>query len=308
MLDVRRLQFLVELSHRGTIAAVADALHMSPSGISQQLALLEREAGTALLERVGRGVRLTDAGRQLAERGADILAALELAHAELRSGEEPPTGTCRVAAFGSAARALVPSLLDCQRCHPGLRVELVESEPEVAVPGLLSGEFDLVVSEEYPGSTPELPRHVHREVLGTDPLEIVIATSLLGERDLVKEGANLPWALEPVGATSRAWAVQHCLGLGFSPRVQYESYDLELLLLLVHQGAAASILPRLVLPPQRETIKPPSLRSPPAVLTRLDTGWSRRLVSLTRQARERDPSVRAVREALRGGFGIRQSE
>jgi DNA-binding transcriptional LysR family regulator len=308
MLDVRRLQFLVELSNRGTIAAVADALHMSPSGISQQLALLEREAGAALLERVGRGVRLTDAGRQLAERGADILAALELAHAELRSGEEPPTGTCRVAAFGSAARALVPSLLDCQRCHPGLRVELVESEPEVAVPGLLSGEFDLVVSEEYPGSTPELPRHVHREVLGTDPLEIVIATSLLGERDLVKEGANLPWALEPAGATSRAWAVQHCLGLGFSPRVQYESYDLELLLLLVHQGAAASILPRLVLPPQRETIKPPSLRSPPAVLTRLDTGWSRRLVSLTRQARERDPSVRAVREALRGGFGIRQSE
>jgi DNA-binding transcriptional LysR family regulator len=177
-------------------------------------------------------------------------------------------------------------------------VELVESEPEVAVPGLLSGEFDLVVSEEYPGSTPELPRHVHREVLGTDPLEIVIATSLLGERDLVKEGAKLPWALEPVGATSRAWAVQHCLGLGFSPMVQYESYDLELLLLLVHQGAAASILPRLVLPPQRET----------AVLTRLDTGWSRRLVSLTRQARERDPSVRAVRQALRGGFGIRQSE
>jgi DNA-binding transcriptional LysR family regulator len=213
-----------------------------------------------------------------------------------------------VAAFGSAARAFVPSLLDCQRRHPGLRVELVESEPEVAVPGLLSGEFDLVVSEEYPGSTPELPRHVHREVLGSDPLEIVAANSLLGDRDLVKEGANLPWALEPVGATSRSWAVQHCLGLGFSPAVQYESYDLELLLLVVHQGAAASVLPRLVLPAQRETAKPPSLRSPTAVLTRVDTGWSRRLVSLARRARERDPSVRAVREALRGSFGIRQSE
>src|SRR3954447_9357167 len=242
---------------------------MSPSGISQQLALLEREAGTVLLERVGRGVRLTKAGRRLAERGADILAALELAHAELRSGEEPPTGTCRVAAFGSAARALVPSLLDCQRRHPGLRVELVESEPEEAVPALLSGEFDLVVSEEYPGSTPEL-----------------------GGRNLAKTGGNLPWALEPVGAASRAWAVQHCLGLGFSPTVQYESYDLDLLLMVVHQGAAASILPRLVLPPQRET----------AVLTRLDTGWSRTLVSLSRQAREGDPSLRAVRGALRGQF------
>jgi DNA-binding transcriptional LysR family regulator len=296
VLDARRLRFLVELSHRGTIAAVADALHMSPSGISQQLALLEREAGTALLERVGRGVRLTEAGRRLADRGADILAALELAQAELRSGEEPPTGTCRVAAFGSAARALVPALLDCQQRHPGLRVELVESEPEVAVPALVSGEFDLVVSEEYPGSNPRPPRHINREVLGTDPLEIAAATSLLRGLELLKEAGSLPWALEPVGAASRAWAVQHCLGLGFSPAVQYESYDLDLLLLLVHQGAAASILPRLVLPPQRETV----------TLTRLETGWSRTLVSLARQARVRDPSVRAVRDALRGEFQNRQ--
>src|SRR3954471_3082371 len=165
MLDVRRLRFLVELSHRETIAAVADAVHMSPSGISQQLALLEREAGAVLLERVGRGVRLTDAGHRLAERGEEILAALDLAQAELRSGEEPPRGTCRVAAFGSAARALVPALLDCQRRHKGLRVELVESEPEVAVPALLSGGFDLVVSEEYPGADPTPPRRVDREVL-----------------------------------------------------------------------------------------------------------------------------------------------
>ena len=132
-----------------------------------------------------------------------------------------------------------------------------------------------MVSEEYPGSTPELPRHVDREVLGADPLEVVVATSLLGDATLVKEGGNLPWALEPVGAASRAWAVQHCLGLGFSPTVQYESYDLDLLLLLVHQGAAASILPRLVL---RRNGRP--RRS-----TRLDTAWSRTLVSLARQAR-----------------------
>ena len=292
MLDVRRLRFLVELSHRGTIAAVAEALHMSPSGISQQLALLEREAGVALLERIGRGVRLTEAGQRLAERGTDILAALELAHAELRSGEEPPTGTCRVAAFGSAARVLVPALLDCQQRHPGLRVELVESEPEVAIPALLSGEFDLVVSEEYPGAHAALPRHLHREVLAEDPLEIVVAASLLKGRDLAKAGSALPWALEPVGAASRAWAVQHCLGLGFTPAVQYESYDLDLLLRVVHQGAAASILPGLALPPQREV----------TALVRLETGWARTLVALTRHARAGDPSVRAVRRSLHGRF------
>ena len=294
MLDVRRLRFLVELSRRGTIAAVSEALHMSPSGISQQLSQLEREAGAPLLERVGRGIRLTDAGRRLAERGTDILAALELAETEVRSGQEAPTGTCRVAAFGSAARVLVPSLLECQRRHPGLRVELVESEPEVALPALLSGEFDLIVSEEYPGTEPTLPRHVQREVLAADPLQVVVAAELLGGRDLSLAGGSIPWALEPTGSSSRAWALQHCLSRGFNPSVQYESWDLELLLLLVRQGAAASVLPQLALPTEPAT----------TTLVRSDTGAARTLVSLVRRARRNDPSVQAVRTALHERFGL----
>jgi DNA-binding transcriptional LysR family regulator len=294
MLDVRRLQFLVELSRRGTIAGVSEALHMSASGISHQLSVLEREAGVPLLERVGRGVRLTDAGRRLAERGADILAALESARTEVRSGAAEPGGTCRVAAFGSAARTLLPALLDFQHSHPGLRVELVESEPEVALVGLLSGDLDLVVSEEYPGEKVVQPRHLVREVLANDPLEIVVAPSLLDGRgvpDPLVPGAlgQAPWALEPVGAASRAWAEHHCSGLGFPPTVQYESWDLGLLLLLVQHGAAASILPRLALPPERET----------AGLIRRETGWARTLVLLARRARANDPSVTAVRSVLR---------
>lgn len=292
MLDLGRLRFLVELSRHGTIAAVAETLHMSPSGISHQLSRLEREAGAALLERVGRGVRLTDAGRRLAERGADILAALEFAETEARSGAESPTGTCRVAAFGSAARALVPSLLRCRRQYPGLRVELVESEPEVALPALLSGDFDVIVSEEYPGSEPELPHHVEREVLAADPLELVAAAGLLDGRDLPGAGETLPWALEPIGAASRAWAVRHCSGWGFTPSVQYECWDLDLLLLLVRQGAAVSVLPRLVLPPRSQTTD----------LVRMETGAARTLVSLVRRARKSDPSVRAVRLALHEQF------
>ncbi len=294
MLDVRRLRFLVELSRRGTIAAVSEALHMSPSGISHQLSLLERESGAPLLERVGRGVRLTEAGRQLAERGADILAALELAETEVRRGEESSTGTCRVAAFGSAARVLVPTLLECQRQHPGLRIELVESEPEVALPALLSGDFDVIVSEEYPGTPPTLARHVQREVLATDPLHVVVAADLLGGRDLWESGGSIPWAFEPVGASSRTWAVQHCLGRGFTPSVQYESSDLDLLLLLVRQGAAASVLPQLALPTKTETPD----------LVRRDTGAARTLVLLVRRARRSDPSVRAVRSALHTYFDV----
>jgi DNA-binding transcriptional LysR family regulator len=292
MLDVRRLRFLVELGRRGTIAAVSEALHMSPSGISHQLSLLEREAGAPLLERVGRGVRLTDAGRRLAERGTDILAALELAETEVRSGREEPAGTCRVAAFGSAARVLVPTLLRCQREHPGLRVELVESEPEAALPALLSGDFDIIVSEEYPGAEPALPRHIQREVLTIDPLQIAVSAELLDGRDLASAGGNVPWALEPVGTSSRTWAVQLCLTQGFTPSVQYESWDLDLLLLLVRQGAAASMLPQLALPPEAETPD----------LVRTDTGAARTLVSLVRRARANDPSVQAVRAAFHARF------
>lgn len=293
MLDVRRLQFLVELSRRGTIAGVSEALHMSASGISHQLSVLEREAGTPLLERVGRGVRLTDAGRRLAERGADILAALESAHTDVRSAAAEPSGICRVAAFGSAARTLLPALLDFQRSRPGLRVELVDSEPEVALVGLLSGDLDLVVSEEYPGQDVALPRHVQRDVLANDPLEIVVAPSLLEGRGVPDslvpaDLGQCPWALEPVGAASRTWAVHHCSGLGFTPTVQYESWDLGLLLLLVQHGAAASILPRLALPPGRET---------PGLIRR-ETGWARTLVLLARRARANDPSVSVVRSVL----------
>src|SRR5687767_11232013 len=106
MLDVRRLRLLRELHARGTIAAVADALQYTPSAVSQQLAVLEREAGVPLLERVGRGVRLTDAGRRLVEHADAVLARLEAAEAELAEGTEV-RGRVRVASFQTAARALV---------------------------------------------------------------------------------------------------------------------------------------------------------------------------------------------------------
>ena len=292
MLDVRRLHFLVELSRHGTIAAVAEALHMSPSGISHQLSLLEREAGVPLLERVGRRVRLTETGRRLAERGEDVLAALELAETEARAGQEAPDGTCRVAAFGSAAKMLVPALVECQRHYPGLRVDLVESEPEVALPALVSGEFDIIVSEEYAGAEPPVPRHVQRNVLASDPLEIVASEELLNGRTITRAGGGIPWALEPIGTSSRAWSVQHCRSLGFTPTVQYESTDLELLLLLVTQGAAASVLPRMVLPADSEQ----------GGLVRVESGAARTLVSLVRRARATDRSLQAVRSSLQALF------
>src|SRR5688572_28114623 len=106
MLDVRRLRLLSELHARGTVAAVADALHFTPSAVSQQLAVLEREAGVTLIERVGRGVRLTDAALRLVEHADAVIERFELAEAELE-GDGEVRGAVRVVAFQTAAYWLV---------------------------------------------------------------------------------------------------------------------------------------------------------------------------------------------------------
>src|SRR5215217_4044827 len=148
MLDLRRLRLLRELNERGTIAAVAEALQFTPSAVSQQLAQLEREAGVPLLERVGRGVRLTDAALGLVDHTEAVLARLEQAEAELATGDVH--GVVRVAAFQTAARGLVaPVLRPLADAHPRLRCELVEMEAEEALTHLRVGDLDVVVAEEY---------------------------------------------------------------------------------------------------------------------------------------------------------------
>ena len=145
MLDVRRLRLLRELHARGTVTAVAEALAYTPSAVSQQLATLEREAGVPLMERHGRRLRLTDAGRGLVEHAEVVIARLELAEAELAAapGDEV-AGRVRIAAFQTAASSLVLPLLGTLRAeHPRLRLELVEMEAEEALALLPRGEIDI---------------------------------------------------------------------------------------------------------------------------------------------------------------------
>src|SRR3954452_11663746 len=159
MLDLRRLRLLRELSARGTIGAVAEALSYSPSAVSQQLSQLEREAGVPLLERVGRGVRLTDAALGLVEHTDAVLARLEQAEAELSAAEADVHGVVRVSAFQTALRWLVaPILRALARAHPRLRTEVVEAEAEESLPQLRVGDLDVVVAEEY-GEAPRAHDH-----------------------------------------------------------------------------------------------------------------------------------------------------
>src|SRR4051794_23427576 len=143
MLDLRRLRMLRELHERGTIAAVADALQFTPSAVSQQLALLEREAGVQLLERVGRNVRLTDPALVLVEHAEALLDRSALAEADLAAAEGTVAGRGRIAAFQSVMLNLaIPAAKALARDAPRVRCELIEAEPEHALPALALGDID----------------------------------------------------------------------------------------------------------------------------------------------------------------------
>src|SRR3954467_6874916 len=141
MLDVRKLLLLRELHARGTVAAVAESLAYTPSAVSQQLAALQREAGVALTERVGRRLRLTDAGLSLVGRADALLEQLEAAEADLQAAAGTVAGTLWVAALRPPRMPLVPGALRrLHEEHPDLRVEVPEAEPEESLPAVALGE------------------------------------------------------------------------------------------------------------------------------------------------------------------------
>src|SRR4051812_36611797 len=175
MIDVRRLLLLRELHARGTVAAVADALAYSPSAVSQGLAALQREAGVPLTERVGRRLRLTEAGLRLVEHADALLARLEEAEAELQAAADVVAGRVRVGALQTPLLSLVPVAMTAlgQR-HPGLRVELQELEPEASLPAVALGELEVAIAEEYDHAPRAIPGDLERAHLCRDQIAVVL--------------------------------------------------------------------------------------------------------------------------------------
>ncbi|CNF41805.1 putative regulatory protein (LysR family) [Mycobacterium tuberculosis] len=292
MLDLHRLRLLRELKHRGTLAAVAEALSYSPSSISQQLSVLEKEAGVPLLEPVGRRVRLTAQAEILVAHTEAVLERLERAEADLAASLQGITGVLRVAAFQTAALALVPDALSRLRdAHPRLRIEITQREPESALPGLLARDFDLVITEEYPGEPGPRPAGVEYAELGEDEIQLAVPDGAAGGG--LRGLARVPWVMEPEGTASRQWATRLCREAGFEPDVRFESTDLLLHLRLVERGHAAALLPGLVWAGRPPTV--PMVR--PAAGRRM-----RRLSTASRRGGGEHPAVRAFRAALADGF------
>lgn len=290
MFEVRRLRLLHELTLRGTLAAVAEALSYSPSTISQQLAQLEKEAGLPLLEPDGRRVRLTPHGEVLAAHAARVLDLEESVRAELAS-VRPGLTTVRVAVLQTAAQAIVPRALTllAQRL-PGLRVEISELAPEAGLFELAARTFDLVVAEQYPGHTRARPDDIDREALGTDPMRLALPPADKAEH--LRELRTRAWVMEPEGTAARQWAVQQCRAAGFEPDVRFELADLSAHVGLVAAGHAVGMLPDLLWAGMR----------PPVRLVPLPGSPVREVFTATRAASVGRADLDAVREALRDAF------
>ena len=278
MLDVRKLRLLRELHARGTVTAVAEALSYTPSAVSQQIAQLQAEAGVALTERVGRRLHLTDAGVRLVGHTETVLAHLEAAEADLEGAAGVVRGTVRVASLQTPLMSLVPAAHRLLReRHPALRVELLQLEPEAALPAVALGELDASVAEEYAFA----PRHVApglaRDELGSD--EVVVAlprdhpaaaeTGPIALSTLASE----PWACDFEGTHFAQMMETACRLAGFTPDVRHRC-DVRILLALVAAGSAVALVPTLPHPERHEgiVVRPVAdheLRRTIAVFTRL---------------------------------------
>src|SRR4051795_1955695 len=296
MLDLRRLRLLRELSARGTIGAVADALSYSPSAVSQQLAALEKEAGVKLLERAGRNVRLTAAAQTLVGHADALLARVEEAEADLAAMAGRVTGTVRIATFQSAGLFLLaPALKRLTAAHPALQAEVEDAEPETTLPSLALGALDLVLGDDYPLVPRRPDSRVDVEVLLHEQFRIVLPA----EHPLARDGGPVPlaalrdepWAAGKADGDYAALTVRVCRTMGgFEPEIRHRSNDLMILLALVAAGQAVTLLPDLVGPESNPAVAVRDLAEGPV---------ERTVFSAIRRSSTRRPALLALRAALK---------
>lgn len=290
-LDPRRLRLLVELEVHGTIRAVAQHEHLSASAVSQQLSVLERETGTALLARSGRRVRLTAAGVILTRRAREILAQMDAAERELRSTGDEPAGTVTLAVFQSAVHSLaVPTAARLMDRHPDLDVVILELEPHQSMPALTRGDVDVIITTtDFTGAA--VDPGIDVVPLGEDDVVLVLPA---GHPAAAHEGIDLAafadqrWSMDVEGSYMSELATRLCRQAGFEPRVACRFNNYLITLRHVEAGLSVALLPSLTIDP-RFDITTTHLRAP----------ISRRVVAAVRRPRTAAPAITAVLDELR---------
>lgn len=246
MIDIRRLEALVALRRTGTVSRAAAELQYGQPTISHHLRRLEAETGSVLLQRVGRGLRLTPDGERLARRGEEVLALLARAEAELAASTSLQAGQVRLAAFPSAAATLVPATVTLlHERHPGIGLDLVEAEPPEAAAMLRAGTADLALTFVYPGQSE--PEGLTVATVHTDPLYLVAprGTDLDGGPVDLARFAETRWVTGCEQCRSELLAL--CADAGFAPDIAFASDDYVAVQSLVASGLGVTVLPGLAL-------------------------------------------------------------
>jgi DNA-binding transcriptional LysR family regulator len=247
MLDVSRLRVLDALARHGSLTAAAKELHFTQPTVSHHLARLEAETGAQLLQRAGRGVRLTPAGELLAARAAEILGRIDAADAELASHVGLTAGRVRLATFHSVIGSLVPPAVAALTSkHPGLQVDLIDTDAHEALELLRSGKVDVAIIFRYDDTEPE-PDGVRLHHLLDDPLYLLSTE----DGDTLGSLRDATWI---AGCDRcRAHLLSLCAEEGFEPRIGYTSEDMVVMQALVAAGLGVTTSPGLALRSHRTT-------------------------------------------------------
>jgi DNA-binding transcriptional LysR family regulator len=250
MLSPHRLRLLMELSRRGTIAAVADALAYTPSTVSEQLRTLEGEVGVTLLERGPRSVRLTPAADALVRDAETILAGLDAARADARAVAGLERGTITLASFPSAGASIVSEALRRLRAErPGLALRVLDAEPTESLALLGAGEVDAAVVYEYAYAEPRRADGIVQRHLLDDPMLACLPPDRPAARNGRVALADLrdePFVAGRAGSACFEFARAACARRGFEPEVAFETDDIGFTCALVNAGLAVALMPDLL--------------------------------------------------------------
>lgn len=293
MLDLNALISLRSVDTHGTVVAAADALGFSPSAISQQIKRLEKQAGVPLLERVGRGVMLTDHGRRLVDAGGLLLTGLEQVEASLHKDADRVAGELRVAAFSTAMRGLVaPVVRDVLQTHPDLSLRVLEVEPWAGIDLVATGQCEISVVHSWGDIPLPIPDHVIAHPLLKDEADVLVPAghrlagrTMLSPDDLVGED----WIATPAGTICRQWLHRMYDGTGKLPRIAHQSMEFDSHIALVRAGLGIALVPRLGRAPLPEGVVAIGCRNPVP---------SRKVIALHRRSMSESPAIRVVIAAL----------
>jgi DNA-binding transcriptional LysR family regulator len=255
MLDVRRMRVLREVAVQGSFSAAAEALSFTQSAVSQQIAALEREAGTVLVQRGARGVRLTEAGEALVRHADAILSRLADAEAELEAIAGLKGGRLRMASFESAGATLMPlAIAQFRERHPAIELTMVMGEPDETEPQLKSGELDLVIGF---GSRLAENDGIERQFLIEDPMFLVLPSDhpLAGKRNLrLADLADEAWIGGAPDCECNRLIYSACTRAGYAPRMAFETDDYAAVQGFVAAGVGVSLIAELGLTTIRDDI------------------------------------------------------